>query len=100
MTRAQIEFRAQYTKILRLGFAGALFLHGVAFGVWPDYVPQVYQLREKEIKVVELPPEIKVPPPPQEIRQKSFSVQGLPFRERQWKMKWKEVMKSLSPITP
>jgi protein TonB len=54
-------------KVVELSAVGAIALHAVAFGVWPEYVPKVYKLREeKKIEVIQMP-EFSIPPPPKEI---------------------------------
>jgi protein TonB len=72
---ANTEFKAQYPKYLQIGLLLALLIHAVAFAFWPEYVPGVYKLREEKIEVVEIPPEIEIPPPPEEIARPEVAVE-------------------------
>lgn len=72
---ANTEFKAQYTKYLEIGLLLAILIHAVAFAFWPEYVPSVYKLREERIEVVEIPPEIEIPPPPEEIARPEVAVE-------------------------
>jgi len=78
---AQREFKARYEKFVRIAFLGALLVHVVAFVVWPEYIPTAYELREKEMKVIELPPEINIPPPPQEIQRPQIPMEADPSED-------------------
>lgn len=44
----------------------AVVIHAVAFGVWPEYVPSVYQLQEEPVLEFVPLPDIPIPPPPPE----------------------------------
>ena len=72
---ANAEFKAKYTKYLEIGFLFAILIHAVAFAFWPEYVPSVYKLREERIEVVDIPPEIEIPPPPEEIARPEVAVE-------------------------
>lgn len=72
---AHAELKAKYTKYLNIGFLLAILIHAVAFAFWPEYVPSVYKLREERIEVVEIPPEIEIPPPPEEISRPEVAVE-------------------------
>ena len=72
---AHAEFKKKYKKYLEIGFLGAILIHAVAFAFWPEYVPGVYKLREERIEVVEVPPEIEIPPPPEEISRPEVAVE-------------------------
>lgn len=72
---ANTEFKAKYTKYLEIGFLFAILIHAVAFAFWPEYVPSVYKLREERIEVVDIPPEIEIPPPPEEIARPEVAVE-------------------------
>jgi protein TonB len=72
---ANAQFKAKYTKYLQIGFLFALLIHAVAFAFWPEYVPSVYKLREERIEVVDIPPEIEIPPPPEEIARPEVAVE-------------------------
>lgn len=72
---ANSEFKAKYPKYLQIGLLFALLIHAVAFAFWPEYVPGVYKLREEKIEVVDIPPEIEIPPPPEEIARPEVAVE-------------------------
>ena len=72
---AQAELKKKYAKYLEMGFLGAILVHAVAFAFWPEYVPSVYKLREERIEVVEVPPGIEIPPPPEEIVRPEVAVE-------------------------
>jgi protein TonB len=72
---ANAEFKAKYTKYLEIGFLFAILIHAVAFAFWPEYVPSVYKLREERIEVLDIPPEIEIPPPPEEIARPEVAVE-------------------------
>jgi len=72
---ANAEFKAKYPKYLQIGLLFALLIHAVAFAFWPEYVPGVYKLREEKIEVVDIPPEIEIPPPPEEIARPEVAVE-------------------------
>lgn len=72
---ANAEFKAKYTKYLEIGFLFAILIHAVAFAFWPEYVPSVYRLREERIQVLDIPPEIEIPPPPEEIARPEVAVE-------------------------
>jgi protein TonB len=72
---ANAEFKLEYGKWLNVGLLLALLIHAVAFAFWPEYVPAVYKLREEKIEVVDIPPEIEIPPPPEEISRPEVAVE-------------------------
>lgn len=72
---AHAELKAKYTKYLEVGFLLAVIFHAVAFAFWPEYVPSVYKLREEKFEVIEVPPQIEIPPPPEEIARPEVAVE-------------------------
>lgn len=76
MATANTEFKAGYTKIMELSLVIAIALHAVAFGVWPEYVPKVYKLREEKKTVVIQMPEFSIPPPPKEIERPQIPLEA------------------------
>jgi protein TonB len=72
---ANAKFKAEYQKWLNIGLLLAILIHAVAFAFWPEYVPSVYKLREEKIEVVDIPPEIEIPPPPEEIARPEVAVE-------------------------
>lgn len=45
----------------------ATALHFVTFALWPDLTAEDFSYTAEELKAIELPPEIEIPPPPQSI---------------------------------
>jgi protein TonB len=72
---ANIEFKAKYPKYVQISLLMALLIHAVAFAFWPEYVPGVYRLREEKLEVFDIPPEIEIPPPPEEIARPEVAVE-------------------------
>jgi protein TonB len=42
-------------------------LHFAAFAFWPDFTAEDFTYTSEELETIELPPEIEIPPPPQQI---------------------------------
>ena len=72
---AHAQLKSKYQKYLNAGLLLAILFHAVAFAFWPEYVPSVYKLREERIEVVDIPPEIEIPPPPEEIARPEIAVE-------------------------
>jgi protein TonB len=72
---ANIEFKAKYPKYVQISLLMALLIHAVAFAFWPEYVPGVYRLREEKLEIFDIPPEIEIPPPPEEIARPEVAVE-------------------------
>jgi len=72
---ANTEFKAEYPKYIQISLLFALLIHAVAFAFWPEYVPGVYRLREERLEVFDIPPEIEIPPPPEEIARPEVAVE-------------------------
>ncbi len=64
-----------YPKILRFALAGAVVIIGVVFTFSPKYAPNPYKLEEEVFEVVEIPDDIEIPPPPQEVEMPKVPVQ-------------------------
>ena len=45
----------------------ATALHFAAFAFWPDFTAEDFTYSSEELETIELPPEIEIPPPPQQI---------------------------------
>jgi protein TonB len=61
------KLRKAYGRFLALGAVLAITFHLLVAVFSPPYTPHPYQLRERTIKAIDLPDEIVIPPPPQEI---------------------------------
>ena len=45
----------------------ATALHAVTFAFWPELETEDFSFTTTELEAIELPPEIEIPPPPQQI---------------------------------
>jgi protein TonB len=45
----------------------ATALHFAAFAFWPEFTAEDFSYTAEELEAIELPPEIEIPPPPQQI---------------------------------
>ena len=45
----------------------ATVLHFVLFAFWPELTAEDFSFESTELEAIELPPEIEIPPPPQQI---------------------------------
>jgi len=64
---ANAQFKAGYHRTLRNALVWAVVLHAAAFVLSPEFTFKPYKLKEERFEVVELPPQINIPPPPKEI---------------------------------
>jgi protein TonB len=64
---AEQEFKNSYPRIFRMAVIIAIVGHALAFLVMPEWRPQPYQLREKQVlEAINIPDQISIPPPPKE----------------------------------
>jgi protein TonB len=61
------RLRKAYNRIFAVGILFAIVAHVLMALFSPPYTPRPYQLKERSIRAVEIPDEIVIPPPPQEI---------------------------------
>lgn len=73
---ANVEFKAKYGKYIRWSFVATLVIHFVMFALSPPFTFKPYQLREEKFEVVELPDNIEIPPPPQEVPMPTVPVEA------------------------
>ncbi len=79
---AEQTLKNSYPRMFRNAFLIAIGLHAVAFLTIPDIRVKPYQLREKrEIAAIEIPDQIKVPPPPKEEAKPQVPVDIAPSDE-------------------
>lgn len=64
-----------YTKLLRFALGASVVILGVVFVYSPVYNPSPYKLEEEVFEVVEIPDDIEIPPPPQEVEMPKVPVQ-------------------------
>ena len=76
LAKANVEFKAKYGKYLRNSLGAAVVVHLVLFAVFPPVEFEPYHLEEQKFEVVELPPDIELPPPPREIEMPEVTVQA------------------------
>lgn len=73
---ANVEFKAKYGRYIRWSLIGAIVIHAVLFVFSPPFTFKPYQLREEKFEVVELPENIEIPPPPQEVQMPTVPVEA------------------------
>ena len=64
---ANAQFKAKYHRYLRNSLIWAVVIHILSFVLSPEFTFTPYKLKEETFEVVELPANIEIPPPPQEI---------------------------------
>ncbi|MBN2170171.1 MAG: energy transducer TonB [Candidatus Krumholzibacteriota bacterium] len=64
-----------YPTIMRWSLLGAVVIVAISFLFSPDYNVTPYRLREEIFEVVEIPEDIEIPPPPQDIAPPRVPVQ-------------------------
>ncbi|HEX9899271.1 MAG TPA: energy transducer TonB [Candidatus Methylomirabilis sp.] len=67
MGSANFEFKSKYTRTLELAILAAAALHAIAMFAIPPIELTPYSLREKEMVAIDIPDEIVIPPPPEEV---------------------------------
>ncbi|MCA9755110.1 MAG: energy transducer TonB [Candidatus Eisenbacteria bacterium] len=61
------RLRKAYNRIFVVGALLAIVVHVLMALFSPPYTPRPYQLRERSLAAVDIPDDIVIPPPPQEI---------------------------------
>jgi len=61
------KLRKAYNRIFLGGGVLAVIIHALMAVFSPPYTPHPYQLRERKLAAVDIPDDIVIPPPPQEI---------------------------------
>ncbi len=64
---ANTEFKGKYNKYIRNSIIGAIIFHFIIFFFSPPFEFKPYKLKEERFEVVDLPQNIEIPPPPQEV---------------------------------
>lgn len=67
-TTANYIFKQKFRKYFIVALLLAALIHFAFYALMPPYDPEPYTLREKRFEVVDVPPELIIPPPPQEIQ--------------------------------
>ncbi len=66
MTEEQ-KLKNQYPRMIRVAAFLAVVIHILAFLFMPEYKPEPYRLREKQVlEAIDIPDQFKIPPPPKE----------------------------------
>jgi protein TonB len=73
--KANVEFKARYGKYLRHAAWMAALFHFFLFVIVPPITFEPYQLEEQTFELVEVPPEIEIPPAPKEIELPTVNVE-------------------------
>jgi protein TonB len=60
-------FKARYKVYIRNALFAAIFFHFLIFFLSPPFTFKPYTLKEEQFEVVDLPENIEIPPPPQEV---------------------------------
>jgi protein TonB len=74
---AHAAFKLRYRKYLDIALALSLALHILAFVVMPNIKIQPLKTETEEIEVIDIPPEIEIPPPPKEVARPKIPVETL-----------------------
>ena len=75
--KANAEFKGKYRKYFDVALIGSLSLHLIAFAFIPQIDIYGYKTDQEEIDVIEIPPEIDIPPPPKAIERPKIPVESL-----------------------
>jgi protein TonB len=75
-TTANTVFKARYQRYIRNSIIWAFVIHVLVFVLSPEFTFKPYKLREERFEVVEIPDNIEIPPPPQEIQQPQVDIQA------------------------
>jgi protein TonB len=64
---ANERFKSRSEDWVTMGFLAAVFAHFALFALFPTLTAEDIDFAADEIAIVELPPEVKIPPPPEQI---------------------------------
>jgi TonB family protein len=79
---AEQQLKNDYPRIFRIAVVSAIAVHVLLFMFTPEIKVKPYQLREKqELVAIEIPDQIKVPPPPKEEAKPQVPVDIAPSDE-------------------
>ena len=73
---ANTAFKRKYSKYLRRALISAVVIHALTFILSPPFTFKPYRLKEEQFEVVEIPDNIEIPPPPQEIAMPKVPVEA------------------------
>ena len=75
-TSANKAFKQSYPKYVRNSLLGALLVHISVFVFSPPFTFKPYRLQEEQFEVIDVPDNIEIPPPPQEIQMPQVPVEA------------------------
>ena len=64
---ANERLRRNFSSRLWGSMIAATVLHFIVFAFWPELTAEDFSFESTELETIELPPEIEIPPPPQQI---------------------------------
>jgi protein TonB len=76
ITTANDRFKAKFNDWFWGSMAAAAVIHGLMFALWPSMASSDVSFSSDELEAIELPPEVKIPPPPQAIQRPAMPVVG------------------------
>jgi len=77
MTTENALFKAKYRKYIDIALSLSLAIHLLAFAVVPHIDINPYKTNLDELEVIEIPPEIEIPPPPKDIQRPKIPIETL-----------------------
>lgn len=69
---ANERFKSRSEDWVTMGFIAAVFAHFALFALFPTLTAEDIDFAADEIAMVELPPDVKIPPPPEQIARTDF----------------------------
>jgi len=77
MTTANAVFKAKYRKYIDIALSISLAIHLLAFAVVPHLDINPHKTELDELEVIEIPPDIEIPPPPKDIQRPKIPIETL-----------------------
>ncbi len=74
--KANTEFKAKYSKYVRVSLGLAVVIHAIFFVITPPITFEPYQLKEERFELVDIPQEIEFIAPPKEIVMPQVNVEA------------------------
>ena len=74
---ANVEFKSRYRKYFDIALLLSLGVHLFAFAFVPTIEINPYRSDAEELEVIEIPPEIEIPPPPKAIERPKIPIESL-----------------------
>lgn len=67
MGSANFKFKSKYMRTMEITLLVAIAIHVAAIYTVPPYEIQPYRLKEQKLQAIDIPDDIVIPPPPEEI---------------------------------